>query len=242
MSKLAANLQKLTDGRTDLVFEILENTGNPGSQDEHGTPLLTWCAYYGDLSAVKFLISQGAELSILGQNFDLNGAAFHGHWQLCQFLIEEGADVNDTLNESGETPLHSTLCSANNPVSNFIVRLLLHHNADPNARTKQNKETGGFMGDVRTRGETPLHRAAAFGNAETIQLLLDAGGDRAIRDMNGDTPISWASWHLRPGKILALLAHGEHNVHPLHEVRIQSDHGSGWGSGQSVNQLGVLHL
>ena len=31
------------------------------------------------------------------------------------------------------------------------------------------------MRDCRTKGETPLHRAAAFGGEETIDLLLAAG-------------------------------------------------------------------
>ena len=49
-------------------------------------------------------------------NLDLNGAVFHGHWQLCEFLIEHGADVNHPLPDTGETPLHSALCKADNPV------------------------------------------------------------------------------------------------------------------------------
>jgi catalase len=44
------------------------------------------------------------------------------------------------------------------------------------------------MRDCRTRGETPLHRAAAFGDAEAVQLLLDAGAVIDARDANGDTP------------------------------------------------------
>ena len=67
-------------------------------------------------------------------------------------------------------------------------------------------ETGAFMRDVRTRGETPLHRAAAFGSEATIRMLLDAGADRHLRDAHGDSPLSWASWHLRPRSVLRLLA------------------------------------
>ena len=55
-------------------------------------------------------------------------------------------------------------------------------------------ETGGFMRDCRTKGETPLHRAAAFGTKETIQILLDAKAKLDAKDMNGDSPLSWASW------------------------------------------------
>jgi hypothetical protein len=47
----------------------------------------------GDVSAIKFLLANGASLESLGDNLDLNGAAFHGHWRLCQFLNERGADV-----------------------------------------------------------------------------------------------------------------------------------------------------
>jgi ankyrin repeat protein len=72
------------------------------------------------------------------------------------------------------------------------------------------------MRDCRTRGETPLHRAAAFGSAETIQLLLDAGADLQAQDARGDTPLGWASWYLRPDPILRLLCFGSHRISPAH--------------------------
>ncbi len=61
----------------------------------------------------------------------------------------------------------------------------------PNCVTKRNVETGGFMRDCRTKGETPLHRAAAFGDEEAIQLLLDAGAKIDAKDMNEESPLSW---------------------------------------------------
>jgi ankyrin repeat protein len=94
------------------------------------------------------------------------------------------------------------------------------------------------MRDVRTKGETPLHRAAAFADADTIRLLLDAGADRERRDAHGDTPLSWASWHLRPGAVLALLAHGAHRVTEKHVAANTSDHGAGWGNAMERNLLG----
>jgi hypothetical protein len=92
--------------------------------------------------------------------------------------------------------------------------VLLAHGADPNRATKDGVETGGFMRDVRTCGETPLHRAAAFGDAEAIKLLLDAGAKLDAKDAHGDTPLSWASWHLRPDAILRLLLYGNFRIHP----------------------------
>jgi hypothetical protein len=67
--------------------------------------------------------------------------------------------------------------------------------------------TGAFW-ELRTKAETPLHRAAAFGNEETIKLLLDAGAQIDAKDMNGDSPLTWASWHLRSQTVLRKLCYG----------------------------------
>jgi hypothetical protein len=51
-------------------------------------------------------------------------------------------------------------------------------------------------------------------NSETIALLLDAGGVLDAKDMNGDTPLSWASWYLRPDAILRRLCYGGFSIQP----------------------------
>ncbi len=235
-------IRKFSDGRTDMIFDLLAKGYGPNDTDEHGTSLMKWCAYYGDVSAIRYLISKGGDLSLLGENYDLNGSAFHGHWQLCQFLLEAGADPNQVNTENGETILHSLLSHPNRPVNNLILKLLLHYGAKVNVKTIPHRESGAFMRDALTKGETPLHRAAAFGNEESIQLLLDAAADKAAQDILGESPLSWASWHSRPGSILALLTFGEHRIHPLHIQNMQSDHGAGWGAGMSVMRLGEIHL
>ncbi len=207
-------LHRIADGRTDLVFDYLATGCAATSVDSSGTPLIRWCAYYGDVSAMRFLLANGESLHSLGDNLDLNGAAFHGHWRLCEFLIEQGADVNRPLPDSGETPLHAALCTTNRLAHDLVIRVLLGHGAKPNCVTKPNAETGGFMRDCRTKAETPLHRAAAFGTEDTIQLLLDARANLQVKDMNGDTPLTWASWYVRPDSILRLLCYGEFSIRP----------------------------
>jgi ankyrin repeat protein len=192
------------------------------------------------VSAVRYLLAHGESLATLGENCDLNGAAFHGHWQLCQFLVEQGADVNHPVPETGETPLHAATCKASRPAYNHVLRVLLAHGADANRATKPGVETGSFMRDCRTRGETPLHRAAAFGTEEAIQLLLEAGARRDARDVNGDSPLTWASWHLRPAAILRKLCYGHYSMHP--GANWTSDHGMGWGNGMETHLLGKPHL
>jgi ankyrin repeat protein len=220
-----AILDQITDGRTDLVFDYLAQGNAATATDKDGVSLIKWCAYFGDVSAIRFLLANGESVASLVD--ELNAAAFHGHWRLCQFLIENGANVNQAEEETGETPLHSALCKLS-AGHDRVVRVLLANGADPNSKTKVGAETGGFMRDARTRGETPLHRAAAFASAEAIQLLLDAGALKEARDCNGDTPLSWGSWHLRPDSILRKLCYGPH--------RIREDRKS-----MDVNLLGEPH-
>ena len=218
-------LERLVDGRTDLVFDYLSQGHAATAVDSDGVALIKWCAYYGDVSAIRYLLIRGESLATLGANLDLSGAAFHGHWQLCQFLIENGADVNDG-GDTGETPLHAALCKANRPVYDEVVKVLLAAGANPNAATRASMETDCFMRDCRTKGETPLHRGAAFGSEQAIDLLLEAGARRDVTDMNGDSPLTWASWHLRPDAILRKLCYNGFSIHPAR--RSSYDHGMGW--------------
>ena len=220
---------RIADGRTDLVFDYLAGGNAANSCDTNGVSMIKWCAYYGDVSAIRLLLTRGETLASLGENFDLNGAAFHGHWRLCQYLIESGADVNLPQRDTGETPLHSALCTTNRLSHDLVIKVLLANRANPNCVTKVSAETGSFMRDSRTKAETPLHRAAAFGTEETIQLLLDAGAAINAKEMNGDSPLSWASWYLRPVSILRKLCYSDFSIHP------------NYGGGMHHNLLGKPH-
>lgn len=206
--------EEIADGCTDLVFEYLAEGHAATFTDKDGVSLIQWCAYYGDVSAIKHLLANGATLELLGENLDLGAASFHGHWRLCKFLLERGADPNHAAADTGETPLHATLCNTNRLSRNLAMKVLLAHGANPNARTKPGVETGAFMRDCRTKGETPLHRAAAFGDEEAVQMLLDAGATIDAKDANGDSPLSWASWYARPNAILRKLLYGNFRIHP----------------------------
>lgn len=228
MESQAELWRRIADGRTDLVFEFLKQDAANTSHD--GVTLIQWCAYYGDVSAVRQLLLHGADLSALGPNLDLNGAAFHGHWRLCQFLLEQGASPRHADPETGETALHNAVLCSGRGAFAFIVKLLLAAGAEPNQTTRPGVPTGSFMRDVRTRAETPLHRAAAFASEEVIRLLLDGGADRGARDAYGDSPLGWASLHQRPAHILELLCWPGIGVHPAAAKRARELEGRGWGA------------
>lgn len=231
-------LERISRGRTDLIFDLLRRPGWREALHTGQVNPLSWLVYYNDITALRAVLEAGGDLSSLNLNEELGHAAFFGHWKVCDFLLQHGANVSAAAPETGETPLHSALCKAGRPYYLYTVRLLLERGGDPNAKTIPGKETGAFMRDVRTQGETPLHRAAAYGDATIIQCLLDHGADKQARDAHGDSPLSWASQHLRPASILALLAFGEHRISDRQVERLRSDHGAGWGNGMEWNLLG----
>jgi uncharacterized protein len=215
-------LAEFEDGRTDLLIALLD-AGVPASfRNQNGVTLMQTCAYYGDVSAVRILLALGASLKELGLNLGLEAACFHGYWRLCQFLLELGANVNDQSAETRETPLHAALCTTDRSSHDMVLEVLLARGADPNLRAADGVETGGFMRDARTKGETPLHRAAAFGSETTVRMLLDAGAQRELRDARNDTPLSWASWSLRPASILSQLCYGNYRVNPTRKTMRQN--------------------
>ena len=199
-------LDYIARGRTDLVFELLKLSDWKTVLHEGDVKALQWFVYYNDTTALKAILNAGGDLSSIDLDRELGHASFSGHWKVVDFLIKQGADVNWAIPDTGETPLHSALCKAGRPYFLYVIKLLVENGADVNARTTPGGESGAFMRDVRTKGETPLHRAAAYGDEAMIQYLLDNGADKQARDANGDSPISWASAHLRPGSILHLLS------------------------------------
>lgn len=231
-------LDHISRGRTDLVFDLLRLPDWREALREGRTHALRWFVYYGDVTALKAVLEAGGDLEGLNLDEELGNAAFFGHWKVCDFLIGRGANVNATVAATGETPLHGALAKAGRPHFLYVVRLLVERGADVNARTIPGRETGAFMRDVRTRGETPLHRAAAYADEATIAFLLAHGADREARDAHGASPLTWASEHLRPGAILALLAFEPHAVSAAARDSITSDHGAGWGTGMERKLLG----
>ena len=231
-------LEFISRGRTDFILELMKMPNWQVLLHEGAVKPLQWLVYYNDLTGLKLVLEKGGNLDSIDINAELGNAAFFGHWKICDFLIKNGADVNTKVDKTNETPLHNALAKAGRPYYFYVIKLLVENGADVNAKTIPNIETGAFMRDVRTKGETPLHRAAAYADERTIQFLLEHGADKEAKDAYGNSPISWASEHLRPGKILALLAYGQHRIGEAHKLKNTSDHGQNWGNSMDWNLLG----
>lgn len=229
---------RISRGRTDLVFDLLKLPDWQSVLHEGDFKPLQWFVYYNDTTALKAVLDAGGDLSSIDLDQELGNASFFGHWKVVDFLISHGANVNWKVSDTGETPLHNALAKAGRPYFLYVIKLLVENGADVNAKTIPGAESGAFMRDVRTKGETPLHRAAAYGDEAMIEYLLANGADLQARDAYGTTPIGWASEHLRPGSILHLLSYEGQYIGENQKTMITSDHGCGWGNGMERKFVG----
>ena len=196
-------VQASLDGNLVTVRALVESGADINSKDKHGMgTLLTFTP-----SVTEYLLSQGADPNHQTNESGapvLVGIAYMNCVECVRLLLKGGADANITEKRTGETALHSCLAKLEGDRYD-VVKVLIEYGADPNRRTIPGVKTLAYWRDVRTRGETPLHRAAAYAGQETVQLLLDAGADKTIRDANGDSPQTWASWHWRAKPLIDLL-------------------------------------
>lgn len=207
MKSLSLELKQAAfNGDLDKVRSLVESGADVNATDEHGSGTLL--NFHPTVTA--YLLSKGADPNIqMNENGAsvVAGLSYVNQVECVKLLLRHGADPNRGRDESLETPLHHALARAGDTDRTDrreLIQLLIDHGADVNAKTKPG--IGSFnLWAIRTRRETPLHRAAAWGSIEVIRFLLKAGADPTIQDVNGDSPVVWAGWHRRPEEIVDLL-------------------------------------
>lgn len=201
--------QACSEGDLARVRALVEEGADVNAMDKYGSgTLLTFHP-----AVMGYLLSKGADPNRqTNESGDpiLCGIAYFNNVECVRLLLQAGADPNALVNGTAETALHVCVIGLGHNVTpsdrQEVVKMLIQYGADPNRRTIPRVQTLAFWRDVRTRGETPLHRAAAYASEETVKFLLDSGANKGIRDANGDSPQSWASWHWRPKPLIDLLA------------------------------------
>ena len=132
----------------------------------------------GELDTVRQMVSAQPELvnAVAPDGFQPLGlAAFFGHLDVAEYLIDAGAAVDSpSHNPLKVMPLHSAAAGSWVEIS----RLLIAHGAPVDARQAEDF--------------TPLHSAAQNGCLEIIQGLLAAGADVNAREAEGKTPLAFA--------------------------------------------------
>ncbi|HJT86409.1 MAG TPA: ankyrin repeat domain-containing protein [Bryobacteraceae bacterium] len=173
------------------------------------TPLM-FSAREGDLESARILVTAGANLNAAAGDLStaLGLAIQNGYYELASFLIDKGADVNqsDVLECS---PLFLAVHVRNEDTSVGIpwivtadalpvIQKLLDKGADPNHRVKftppfrkNNASSGSPWLDYE--GATPFLRAAAAGDMVGMRLLLKYGADPNIPTTHGLTALGAAA-------------------------------------------------
>ena len=170
------------------------------------TPLL-FAARSGDLASARLLIAAGADVhdTAADGNTVLNVAAHSGHGSLAAFLLDAGADPNAA--PLGYTALHAAVLRGtlrdrgvanDDPGAGLpLVRALLEHGADPNARLVKGTPVRRWSHDFafmdRWVGATPFWLAARFLEVEMMRVLAAAGADPRLPSRDGTTPLMAAA-------------------------------------------------
>ena len=198
-------LQAALNSDLATVEKLVSQGANINYNDAWGYSAVFSAAWEGNTRALDLFYDLGAKISFDDGNLLCN-AAYNGKVDSVQWLLNHGENANFSFTNTGENALHyaiSKTSEINDRVK--IVKVLTAAGTDVNKKTLVGKPTLCFMRDAYLKGETPLHRAAAYGNVPIIEMLLAAGAEPSIKDSNGDTPISWGSWHLRDSTVLRLL-------------------------------------
>lgn len=201
----AQMLQAALNSDLATVEKLVSQGANINYNDAWGNSAVFSAAWEGNTKALDLFYDLGAKITFDSANLLCN-AAYNGKIDSVKWLLDKGEDANFSFTDTGENALHyaiSKTSEINDRVE--IVKVLIAAGTDVNKKTLVGKPTLCFMRDAHLKGETPLHRAAAYGNAVIIKMLLDAGAEPSTKDANGDTPISWGSWHLRDSTVLRLL-------------------------------------
>jgi len=167
---------------------------------------LVFAAREGDVESAKALLDGGARIDQTTEYgwTPLLTAVNNRNYALAKLLVDRGADVN-LPNKGGWTPLYLATDNRNIEGGDYpvptpdldhleIIRALLQHGADPNARVRDNTLTRTIftMQWFFEDGATAFVRAAQSSDTELLKLLLEYHADPFIATANGDTALTAA--------------------------------------------------
>lgn len=201
-------------GLKEAVKAILEGGANIEAEFSDGWTALSSAAWNGEEAVIELLLKHGANIEAKNNGgwTALANACRNGHLGVILKLLAQDADI-ETKNNTGWTPLLGAAWHGNEPV----VRLLLEQGALIEARNNDGWTSlhqaaahgddsltqllldNGASVDARSDwGWTPLMSAAICkrpGAENTVEVLLQAGSDRAARNTREETAYDKAAQH-----------------------------------------------
>lgn len=174
------------------VTRLLVDRSLLKSADRYGSTPLMWATTYADVAMMQLLIESGADVNAADKSGATPLMRAAGDLAKVRLLLEHGAKV-DVRSQMGRTPL---LIAATYVGNSEVVRLLL--------------KSGAKVTDRDQYGDTVLTSAAKRGDAELVEVLIEAGADlhQASSGFGDRTPLAWAAEEGNVETIACLLKHG----------------------------------
>ena len=148
----------------DAVRALLQQNVDVNTAYGDGTTALHWAAYFDDAVIADLLIRGGADVNKVN-DLGVTALALATSGAMAEQLLKAGANPN-IVSSTGESPLMSAARTGGVE----IVKALLGHGANPNA--KEN-----------VRGQTALMWAAAQNHPDVVRVLLEHGADVHARTL-----------------------------------------------------------
>jgi ankyrin repeat protein len=191
----------IAEHHPEVTKELLEHKADVNAKSRTGFTALMFAAR-GDVDSARILLNAGADPNATIPDWGgtaLIIASTMGQTDIVGALLDKGADPNYKDGNSF-TALHSAVRDsdyggdrAQRETAVGIVKLLLKHGADPNARLHQEKPTVRATNELEFEGATPVALAAEVSSLDAIRALVEGGADPNIPTAKGTTPLILAS-------------------------------------------------
>lgn len=193
---------------SEVVRLLIEHHADVDARSKTGFTPLLFAARAGDLESARVLLAAGARINdttpdgtspllvasasvvaIASKDYRLNVSP-SDHEKLALFLLKKGADTSKT-DGLGRTPLHAAVETGKVE----LVKALLAHGADPNAR--MTKDESPLPGDYVARngfvGASAFWVAARASDLNLMRILVAAGADPKLPNRDNVTPLMVAA-------------------------------------------------
>ncbi|XP_038205714.1 2-5A-dependent ribonuclease-like isoform X2 [Arvicola amphibius] len=252
-------------GDVRLLQRFLSEGADVNECDNNGFTAFMEAAENGRVEALRFLFDKGANVNLRRETTEdkkrmkkggataLMSAAEKGHTEALSVLLNDmGAEV-DARDNMGRNALIRTLLKSDSKNVEEIIRLLLHHRADANARGEGGKtplmaaverkhkglvemllsQEGINIDDRDNEGRTALRFAVELKEKEIVQLLCAKGASTTCGDLLG---IARRNYDI---SIMAILRHYEANDQSVPPAGDWLPHSSRWG--KALKSLHRVH-
>lgn len=173
------------------INNLLKDGVNPNFQDEEGFSPLHRAIEINSLDSVNALLSYkdiDKEIKLPYETLSSDGwylggatpllyASYLGNTQIVSALIEAGCDIRARDDIDGAMPIHVASANGNDEVINLLL----------------NKDKTLINETDDNGGDSALHWAAMKGKAATVELLVNYGADKKLKNEDGYTAADTAS-------------------------------------------------